>query len=288
MPLTLITGEYRILNAAPDGDSVRFYPDDADAWQAVGRSVRVNRAGGAQLRLEGIDALETHYQPQRSQLPSQRQPAALGRGAAAELLRLLGFEEVTRRADETVTAARPAEVPGFILSRFADTYGRPVSFAFAGDAPDDDGADVFLDEALLAQSMNFRLLDQGLVYPTFYTLLFPDLRTAMADAARASRARRDGVWAEDATNSSFELTSLEDITERVVMLPKLFRRLLDYLALNDGDLSLDGFRAYVEARDDRLLIVPTGHMTGFDFVIEVEGQRVRMTQQPEDLVFVEQ
>jgi hypothetical protein len=43
----------------------------------------------------------------------------------------------------------------------------------------------------------------------------------------------------------------------------------------------------VESRDDRLLILSTGHITGFDFVIEVDGQRLRLTHQPEDLVFVE-
>ena len=28
MPMLVIAGEYRIVGAAPDGDSVRFYPDD--------------------------------------------------------------------------------------------------------------------------------------------------------------------------------------------------------------------------------------------------------------------
>lgn len=287
MPLTLIDGQFRILNAAPDGDSIRFYPNSRNAWRRIGSSVRTNRSGGAQLRLDGIDALETHYQPQRSHLPPQHQPLTLGRDAAAELLRFLGFDEVTRGDNETVTSARPAQVPGFILTRFADTYGRAVAFAFPGTHPAPDGSDVLLDSALLRQSANYHLLDQGLVYPTFYSMLYPDIRQEMAETAQARRAQRGGVWASDATTSGFEVTTFEDLTERLVLLPKLFRRLLDYLALGDGDIALDGFRDYVEQRDDRLVILPTGHVTGFDFVIDVQGQRVRLTEQPENLVFME-
>ena len=92
MPMTVIKGEYRVLGAAPDGDSIRFYPDAADAWKRAGLRVRANAAGGAQLRLEGIDALETHYTPTVGDLRNLHQPHDLGRAAAAELLRLLGFD----------------------------------------------------------------------------------------------------------------------------------------------------------------------------------------------------
>jgi endonuclease YncB( thermonuclease family) len=87
MPMTLIKGEYRVVGAAPDGDSIRFYPDAADAWERAGLNVRPNAAGGAQLRLEGIDALETHYTPAVGDLRNLHQPHDLGRAAAAELLR---------------------------------------------------------------------------------------------------------------------------------------------------------------------------------------------------------
>src|SRR5262249_51355511 len=116
MPLTLIEGQFRILNAAPDGDSIRFYPNAPNAWRRISPKVRTNHSGGAQLRLDGIDALETHYQPQRSHLPQQHQPLGLGRAAAAEVLRFLGFREVTRGNNETVTSAQPTSVAGYILS----------------------------------------------------------------------------------------------------------------------------------------------------------------------------
>jgi hypothetical protein len=297
MPLTLIEGQFRILNAAPDGDSIRFYPNAPNAWRRIGRNVRTNHSGGAQLRLDGIDALETHYQPQRSHLPQQHQPLVLGRAAAAEVLRFLGFSEVTRGNNETVTSAQPTSVPGYILSRFADTYGRAVSFAFPGSHPARDGTDVYLvieprtgsasNFALLRDSVNFHLLSEGLVYPTFYSKLYTDIRAEMARAAASSRQERRGIWESDTTTSGSQVTSFDDLTERLVILPKLFRRLLDYLALNDSEISLDGFRNYVEQRDDRLVILPSGHITGFDYVINVQGQRVKLTEPPENLVFME-
>ena len=59
MPLKLIEGQFRIVNAAPDGDLIRFYPSSANAWRRIGNRVRTNHSGGGQLRLDGIDALET-------------------------------------------------------------------------------------------------------------------------------------------------------------------------------------------------------------------------------------
>ena len=55
MPFLLIRGRDRILGAAPDGDSVRFYPDDPESWNRLGalareHEVRPNPTGGAQLR----------------------------------------------------------------------------------------------------------------------------------------------------------------------------------------------------------------------------------------------
>src|SRR6187551_2177193 len=65
MPMLCLAGTYRILSTEPDGDSIRFYPDDPAAWALVPgpNAVRTNAGGGAQLRLDGIDALETHYSP---------------------------------------------------------------------------------------------------------------------------------------------------------------------------------------------------------------------------------
>ena len=262
-------------------------PDAADAWERAGLNVRPNAAGGAQLRLEGIDALETHYTPAVGDLRNLHQPHDLGRAAAAELLRLLGFEEVVRRDDEVVTSATPATRPGHIYTRFADKYGRAVAFAYAGTSDQPDLAAVFLDAAALAGSVNQQLLASGLEYPTYYSKLFVDLRAALNGAVEEARAAGRGVWPDDVTMKGVTVDSLATLTDVAVVLPKLFRRLVDYLSINNGDVSLAGLPAYLASRDDRLVVVSTGQITGFDNVLVVDGQTVRMTRPPEDLVFIE-
>src|SRR3712207_1130859 len=130
MPLTLLRGKFLITGSSPDGDSIRFYPTDASIWARAGIRVRANAHGGVQLRLDAIEALETHSPPRSGPVP-WRQNTELGNGAAAKLLDLLGFGEVTRGAGEIVTTAIPAVRQGAILTRSADKYGRAVATVFA-------------------------------------------------------------------------------------------------------------------------------------------------------------
>jgi endonuclease YncB( thermonuclease family) len=287
MPMILIEGSFKILNVAPDGDSIRFYPNDTSLWTRVEGRVRTNRSGGAQLRLDGIDALETHYQPQRSGLGVLRQPKTFGNEASQELLQFLGFKTVRRKADEVVSESDPDEVPGYILTRFADQYGRSVAFAFKGKAPEADGSNIRITPAMLKKSANFHLLQQGLAYPTFYSKLYVDLRKTMTEAVVKARSASQGLWDKDKTNKGFEVKDLETLTDEVVILPKLFRRLVDYLALNDGSADLGGFSEYLKARQDRLIVLPDAQVTGFDVVVKVDGQKVNLSVSPEQLVFME-
>ncbi|MBF2066141.1 MAG: thermonuclease family protein [Calothrix sp. C42_A2020_038] len=286
MTLTLIEGKYKIAETAPDGDSIRFYPNNPELWQKLSRKVRTNHAGAAQLRLDAIDALETHFSP-RGGIAMQHQPLKYAHAAAEELLKYIGFQDVKRGNNEKIISATPEEISGFILTRFADTYGRSIAFVFTGNSEQEDGSNIFLDKSLLQKSANYHLLKQGLVYPTFYSKLYPDLRKELAKAAETARTELQGLWSEDKTNTGFILESLETITDQAVILPKLFRRLISYLAINDGSVALDGFVQYVDSLDDKIIILPDGHVTGFDYVIKIEGQKLWLTQQPEDLVFVE-
>lgn len=288
MPMTVIGGKFRVIQTAPDGDSIRFYANNPELWKKISKSIRTNATGGVQLRLDSIDALETHFSPKGGSLGGvQHQPLKYAREASNELLKFLGFSKVTRGSSEKVTDATPDEVPGFILTRFADMYGRGVAFAFKGETNEVDGSDIFLDKSLLPQSANYHLLSTGLVYPTFYSKLYPDVREQLAGAAQTARSEKKGLWNEDKTNAGFVLESLETITDEAVILPKLFRRLLGYLAINDGSVALDGFKSYLASLDDKLIILPDGHVTGFDYVVKVEGQNLKLTQQSENLVFIE-
>ena len=287
MPMILIQGNFRVLKAAPDGDSIRFYPKNPEMWKKLSTRVRTNQTGGAQLRLDSIDALETHFQPKGGSVGSSHQPLKYAHSAADELLKFLGFQKITRGDREVVTASEPEEVPGFILTRFADQYGRAVAFVFKGNPEGSDGSETNLNKTLLKKSANFHLLSKGQAYPTFYSKLYPDIRKELIVATQKARNENNGLWQLDQTNTGFVLEDLETITEKAVILPKLFRRLLGYLAINDGSVALDGFPAYLESLNDKLIILPDGHVTGFDYVVKVEGQNIKLTTLPEDLVFLE-
>ncbi|EIV92090.1 hypothetical protein [Frankia sp. QA3] len=295
MPLTLITGTYRVVGASPDGDSVRFYPHNPQAFRRAGITVKANRAGGVQLRLDAIDALETHYAPPHA-ARQWHQRAEFGRGAADALLHELGFRDVTRDARGTVTAATPTQTDGYILTRFADKYGRAVAMAFAGAPPagTKDGAAVFLDVDGLHRSVNHRLLAAGWVYPTFYSKLYVDLRADLAATTEAVRRAATGIWKLDATTSGFTVTSREQLTDDLVILPKLFRRLAEYLTLDEtGGVDLAGFADFLATGDDRLFTVPAGHATALDTLVTVTTdpataqEKVTLTVPPERIVFLE-
>ena len=204
MPLFVIPGTYRIKNASPDGDSVRFYPDDPDVWTRTKIEAKPNAQGGVQLRLDAIDALETHYTPPHAS-HQWRQPRECGDGAAARLLDLLGFRDVERNERGIVTSSTPDERPGYLLTRFADVYGRAVSLIYSGARRGRTGADgsAHIEVAELRRSVNYRLLAAGLVYPTFYSKLYVDFREALADATREARAAGKGLWPEDSTTDGF-------------------------------------------------------------------------------------
>ncbi|HEY7277549.1 MAG TPA: hypothetical protein VH594_16380 [Trebonia sp.] len=286
MSLYLIKGQYRIVHSEPDGDSVHFIPGNPDAFTSLHLNARLGAGGAAQLRLDAIDALETHYTPSAHGAKTMHQPLELAHAAGSRLLELLGFTDVVRKG-ETVTSATPDACPGYILTRFADKYGRPVSLAFAGDTDHADLSSVFTGTDLLHASVNYQLLAEGLVYPTFYSQLYPDLRADLTAAAGDAKAAKSGVWASDATTSGATITALADLTDQLVIMPKLFRRLAEYFALSVGSVSLDGFAAFMASHDDRLYVISDAHATGFDNVITVAGQTVTLDKEITDLIFTE-
>ena len=119
MAMFLIAGSFRITGAQPDGDSIRFTPNDPAKWDLITGPNRVKRnaSGAAQLRLDAIDALETHYGT-----PRTHQPLGLAHAAADELLDWLGFSNVVRAQDETVTSKHPRRGNGL----YSDALGRPL------------------------------------------------------------------------------------------------------------------------------------------------------------------
>jgi len=282
----LIKGCYEPLGSACDGDSIRFRADDPALWRLVYPAVRAP-SRSAQLRLEAIDAPETHYAAGGRMY---RQHPALARAAAGELLAWLGFETVHRRADETVLSCGPREARGYVLTRFADRYGRCVALVFRGAIDAADGSALPVDEDVCRESANFHLLATGFAYPTFYSMLPVPVREAFGDAAASARSRQLGLWPADATQRGVVpalLGAQTDAAGNDVVLPKLFRRLADWMATAEGAVGTTGLREFVAARPERVTLPLRGQTTTFDRLLDIADGRIALATAPEELVFHE-
>jgi hypothetical protein len=278
MAFVLIKGTFHVKGYSPDGDSIRFRAKNSDNWKKLsGPAAEMNALGHAQLRIEAVDALETHYQ-------GYHQPLKLARAAGRYLLSYLGIQEVVW--DESQTRVIKAEdgTEGYILARSTEANRRPVAFVFASGIEERDGSLINLDESILKKSLNYGLIARGLSYPTYYNGLFSDLRLPMTEAMAHARAEGKGIWPYDLTTKGFSVPDLKPITEETVILPKLFRRLVDYMG--DGGM-MNGFRDHLLARCEPLVRVQQVHFTRLDAVVEVKGDKVRMTESPENLIFLD-
>ncbi|MFF5960871.1 nuclease [Streptomyces luteogriseus] len=290
--MLVIKGTYRIINTRPDGDTVSFLPQDPGFWCDVpGRNrVERNSRGGGTVRMDAIDALETHY---KGVGPDEvHQPLDLGaRAARDELLSWLGFGAVLLDEKEKVTASTPETVPGFILASGADIFGRCIALVGRGDLPPDlkNGKRTIVTTDHLHQTANHRLLELGLVYPTFYSKLPEELRDDMAETTRQARAAKapNSVWAKDVTfEGGAKIEKLNSITEHQVILPKLFRRLADYIRLFGPSLSC--FPAYLAGEYEEFrLSGQEKSLHGLQHVLEITDNTIRMTRPIEDITIVE-
>lgn len=275
MPFILIKGTFHVLGYSPDGDSVKFKALRRSSWRKLGgRPVSGNSRDHVQLRLEGIDSLETHYGRERS-----HQPLGLAHEATAALLRGLRISGVRwGPAQGEVTAANDGK-PGYLLARETGPYGRPICFAFRGSTSRADGSSVFMHRGMVRRSLNYLMLRYGHAYPLFYETLFPDLRGELSRAVGRARGTRRGLWRHDRSQTWFEARDLDGLQNDIPIFPKLFRRIVAHRRAGRPLSTLES------RLGERITIIPRVHHTDFDYAVEVAGTRVRMTERPEDLVF---
>lgn len=277
MPFTLIKGSFHVKGYCPDGDSVRFKALDQNLWRKLyGPTVELNSAGHAQLRMEAIDAPETHFS-------GFHQPLKLARKATSFLLSGLDIDDVVWNKAQSEILYAEDGTQGYILSRTTEKNRRPVAFVFSGRTDLKDGSDVFLDKELLRKSLNYRLMAKGLVYPTYYNGLFCDLREEFTKAMAGAKSEDKGLWPQDKTNTGFSV-DLDDLTERSVILPKLFRRIVEHISAS-GDAR--GFKDFLASSCEPLVKAPQIHFSRLDAVVETEGDTARLKDAPESLIFLD-
>jgi endonuclease YncB( thermonuclease family) len=288
--LRVLRGTLTVVGKSPDGDSIRFIPAKPDLLGDLYRGDRVRASrvdGSVQLRLEGIDAPETHY---------GRDAQPEGDAARDWLLDRLGFRDVVFSRSGTVESATPPTIAATILSKGVDPNGRPIAYLLTGDDGDGlrDGAWVELETALLDRTANARSLAAGLSYLTLYTSTPAPHRTRLRKIASGARDAGKGVWAADET-AMFRLADQASISppNGALILPKLFRRCTDYLKDR-----ADGFRGTLpdwlvsvsasgsRPEDDHVLVGGQAEVP-LSTLVKQLNDRIGFTPDLLDIVFVE-
>ncbi len=276
----VIKGSFVIIGKSPDGDSVRFRPDNPELFKKLKRGYKIqpSKDGTVQLRFEAIDAPELHYLGEAQPLGSEARDYLLGQ---------LGFTNFTHKNDK-ITSSIPTEIRGGILSQAAETNGRPVSYAFLeADLIDlSDGERTLVNETLLAKSLNTKVLQAGMAYYTVYSSQPQNHRNFMKGLALEAKTQNLGIWQNDMT-ASFTLNGFLSVTDDQLILPKLFRRCVNYL--RDKEKGFDGnLKDWLLANpnEDDEIMLGTRRST-LSSLIQVEGNTVYVLFDPLEVVFIE-
>ena len=272
MPFTLIRGTCQPDTGRPDGDTVRFLPDNSMLvfiLKRQGRMPRISAENGTiSLRYEGIDAMETNARSPESS------------DATEKNLDLLGITEDVR------------ETRGYVLAHRVDPNGRPIAFVFTGDpqADERDGDSIFLTPERMRSSINYQLIENGNTYPLYYDTLFFDLRQELTDAVQTAKGIDRGIWKDDRTTEGVTWSGADSLDDLPPIFPKLWRRLQGYTQdrdFRDDSDTLDRFIEYLQTkRSQRVLVIEQGRFTGFDNVVEVDGDKVKLLYRSPELIFM--
>jgi len=263
MPFTLIKGNFKPNAGIPDGDSVRFRAENLNLWTKLeGRPPDLGSGpetkDTVQLRFEGIDAIE------------KGATKPLSTEARNEMFDLIGFDENSN-----------PEPTGYVLARMTDDKsGRPIAFVFAGATNLQDGSDLFLNGAMLRNSVNFKQVEAGFAYPLYYNTLFASLRQEFNQAVAKAKADNAGYWPFDRTQSGVTVNTRADLATIPPIWPKLWRRLEEFLRDHN---SLAGFKEFLEDRNERVDILSIMEERGLQDLVEVDGNNVRLTEPPENI-----
>jgi hypothetical protein len=246
----VLKGHFHVCGFKPDGDSVRFAANNPALFQGLHREhLSRSPTGEYQLRLEGIDAPETHF-------GVESQPH--GDASRDRLLSLLGVA-VLERAEQKILRSNPERVPGAILTKGFDPHGRPISYALLGDAPDlVEGSEIEVPLELLARTINAQMVVEGFAYPLLYTSTPAIHREWLRQQALAARAQQLGVWAVD-SSTMFRFVDRTSVCHPggALIYPKFFRRCVEYLRQRTlGEVHVD-FTEWLAAaqRENDLVVV---------------------------------
>lgn len=269
----IIRGTFHVKGYSPDGDSIRFQADNDQHWDYFKwQTASARKAKRKQLRVEAIDSLETHYE-------ELRQPSSFAVAALERILELIGITDIEYNLLVTRITNAKDGTPGFIASNSVDKFNRPICFVFPEKAKLTDGAEVPAAELPVEKSINYFLLKEAIVYPTFYASLEPELINLLREVAKKARKNARGLWAIDRTHG-FRLWNPDTIQSEAIILPKLFRRFVQFFQKSS---TIEGFPEYLNKYRDPILV--DGKKSFLHEQLEKTGNFYRLKTFPEDMIF---
>ncbi|RPJ27320.1 MAG: hypothetical protein EHM33_08410 [Chloroflexi bacterium] len=271
----VIAGTFHVKGYEPDGDSIRFQATNQANWDFFSWPSELDKISKKkQLRIEAIDAMETHYD-------GYHQPRPFALAALESLLELLDIKSVIYSIGVTKIVEASDGKPGFIAAGTTDRFGRPVSYLFPKKAPLTDGAVMDSSELPVDESVNFQLAREGLVYPTFYTTTDRVFAEKIRAAISRARKTKRGLWSIDRT-SDFSLWDVRTLQEDILILPKLFRRLISFM---DGYADFDQLEAFMKKQRDNLQLWDGTKKRSLADLMKFSGRRMQMKTPVEDILF---
>ncbi len=272
----VFAGRFHVTGYSPDGDSIRFEPYTPQAFVEF-LNIRPKRMNKFQLRLEAIDALETHYE-------GYMQPRMAAIRALEHLLERLDISDIEySMLGDLVVSANDAK-EGYVLTRSVDGFKRPIVYIFPKYGHDLDVTQPYDAEMVpIEQSVNFQMAAEGHVYPTFYNTMHPHFLRTFQAACKNARELHRGLWFYDKT-AEFDISDLDAIQTEFVILPKLFRRIVKFASKNP---TLSNLKDYLKRNGGSLYIEGQSKGEGFWRSIDYDVERhvVRLMKHPEELVF---
>lgn len=344
MDYYLIKGHFHVIGYSPDGDSLMFEASNPKQWDKVQSEYHEifqeklrDGEGSVQLRLQGIDALETHYSAAPVSTPAEfrgkshsgaekpasvnyRQPAGFGDLATAQLLAYLGVESISWKSgfgrrwigEITVKNGRRTttydtkgkdRLEGYVVVNDFDRKGRPIAWAFGGKTRSRDGSRLTNGSLRdrLQRSVNYHLLENGLVYPYFFMTLSADLRQPLIQGVETARRSRANLWSKDRSQKGLTLQRFSQLTNDDLLYPYLFRRLVKHqfqrqmegyweavdkkknYRADPDDLFLDSF---FDDTNPYLFLIDERDFVRLDSVVEVTKTRLKLKTHPGNIVFL--
>ncbi len=344
MEYFLIKGHFHVVGYAPDGDSIMFEAHNVNQWKKVPTQYETifkeklqDGNGSVQLRLQGIDALETHYGPSMLPPPKElrhrsspkadkpspgnyRQPDIYGDLATKKLLSYLNIKdinwgsafgrkwikkiEVVNGNDKATYKEKGTDqLEGYIVVNDVDRKGRPISWVFPGKTTQKDGVKFDNQDLLdiIKESVNYKLVANGLAYPYFYMTLSAVLRQPLIYGVLNAQRQKMNLWSEDETIQGINIQHFSQLTSEVIIFPYLFRRIVkhQYRRQMEGywnalqknspfkpdpeNLFLDSF---FEDTNPYLLLVEERDFVRLNEVVRIDNQQLQLTTHPGNIVFL--